>query len=323
MKRRIIFRADAGQNIGYGHFIRSSALADMLKDDFDVLFATINPTDYQKNELSNICSCINLNQATHCEDFLSILQGDEIVVLDNYFFTTDYQRAVRAKGCKLVCIDDMHDKHYVADVVICHELDDASLFSVEPYTRLCLGIEWALLRKPFFEAGRNRRHSAQSEVNNIVVAFGGIDEFHLTDKVITMLLTNEKIKRIDAILGETYKEKKGEIYGIPVKFHRSISAQKVANLFSVCDLAILSASIVCLEALACGAKVAAGYYVDNQYESYNNFKNKHFIYGLGALLELKSLNIEAMSFSNIRTPKIQNVISAYIQCFKSLQGNKN
>ena len=27
-----------------------------------------------------------------------VLQGDEIVVLDNYFFTTDYQRAIKAKG---------------------------------------------------------------------------------------------------------------------------------------------------------------------------------------------------------------------------------
>ena len=29
----------------------------------------------------------------------------------------DYQRAIKQKGCRLVCVDDMHDKHYVADVV--------------------------------------------------------------------------------------------------------------------------------------------------------------------------------------------------------------
>jgi spore coat polysaccharide biosynthesis predicted glycosyltransferase SpsG len=39
MKHKVIFRADADRDIGYGHFVRSSALADMLKDDFDVLFA--------------------------------------------------------------------------------------------------------------------------------------------------------------------------------------------------------------------------------------------------------------------------------------------
>ena len=32
--QKIYFRADAGAEIGYGHFIRTLALADMLKDDF-------------------------------------------------------------------------------------------------------------------------------------------------------------------------------------------------------------------------------------------------------------------------------------------------
>ena len=32
--QKIYFRADASATIGYGHFIRTLALADMLKDDF-------------------------------------------------------------------------------------------------------------------------------------------------------------------------------------------------------------------------------------------------------------------------------------------------
>jgi spore coat polysaccharide biosynthesis predicted glycosyltransferase SpsG len=128
MKRKVIFRADAGQNIGYGHFIRSLALADMLRNDFDILFATVNPTDYQKAELAKVCPFIGFKEETHFNDFRYFLKGNEIVVLDNYFFTTDYQKAIKEKGCKLVCIDDMHDKHYVADVVINHGLDNPALF---------------------------------------------------------------------------------------------------------------------------------------------------------------------------------------------------
>ena len=63
--------------------------------------------------MEKVCPFIPLQEETHSADFLSHLQGDEIVVLDNYFFTTDYQRAIKQKGCRLVCIDDMHDKHYV------------------------------------------------------------------------------------------------------------------------------------------------------------------------------------------------------------------
>ena len=121
MKRKIFFRADASQSIGYGHFIRTLALADMLKDDFDCVFYTQTPTEYQRKELEKVCPFIELpDDDTRFRLFIEELKGDEIVVLDNYFFTTDYQRSIKTKGCKLVCVDDMHDKHYVADVVINH-----------------------------------------------------------------------------------------------------------------------------------------------------------------------------------------------------------
>lgn len=47
-KRQIIFRADAGKRIGYGHFVRTLALADMLKEEFECVFVTQDPTEYQK-----------------------------------------------------------------------------------------------------------------------------------------------------------------------------------------------------------------------------------------------------------------------------------
>ena len=35
--KKIYFRADAGADIGYGHFIRSLSLASILKDSLSVL----------------------------------------------------------------------------------------------------------------------------------------------------------------------------------------------------------------------------------------------------------------------------------------------
>ena len=86
--QKIYFRADASATIGYGHFIRTLALADMLKDDFDCTFFTCHPTSYQVSEMEKVCPFIPLQEETHSADFLSHLQGDEIVVLDNYFFTS-------------------------------------------------------------------------------------------------------------------------------------------------------------------------------------------------------------------------------------------
>jgi spore coat polysaccharide biosynthesis predicted glycosyltransferase SpsG len=104
------------------------------------------------------------------------IQSKQVVV-----FTTDYQKAIKEKGYKLV-------KHYVADVVINHGLDNPALFSVEPYTRLCLGLEWALLRKPFIEASiKNKNKKHRDTIENVVVSFGGVDQYRLTDKSRVML----------------------------------------------------------------------------------------------------------------------------------------
>ena len=123
----------------------------MLKDDFDCVFYTQAPTKYQKREMEAVCPFRELPaDDSRFELFLEILQGNEMVVLDNYFYTTDYQREIKARGCKLVCIDDMHDKHYVADAVINHAPGThETQFSKEDYTKLYLGPEFLLMRKEF------------------------------------------------------------------------------------------------------------------------------------------------------------------------------
>jgi UDP-2,4-diacetamido-2,4,6-trideoxy-beta-L-altropyranose hydrolase len=313
---KIFFRADAGNQIGYGHFIRSLALADMLKEDFDCTFFTQMPTDYQKREAAQVCPLVELPTDDRKFDlFLDKLTGDEIVVLDNYFFTTDYQRAIKAKGCKLVCIDDMHDKHYVADVVINHGIATKEVFDVEPYTRLCLGLDWALLRRPFLEAAKNISNRIYSnEIQKVAVCFGGSDTLHLTEQTIKQLLQNPAIIQIDAIVGNNFTGFE-EFTDTCVRFHQNISAQEVADIFWNCDLAIVSASSVCIEALACGAKVVAGWYVENQREFYEYLENNNIII---PLLNFNNL-INLHSNYNIITKNIPILIqSHYNQLFESL-----
>ena len=67
----------------------------MLKDDFDCVFFTTDPSPYQIDELDKVCRFITLHEESKLDDFLSCLEGTEIVVLDNYFFTTDYQHQIK------------------------------------------------------------------------------------------------------------------------------------------------------------------------------------------------------------------------------------
>ena len=156
--------------------------------------------------------------------FLDALNGNEIVVLDNYFFTTEYQKKIKERGSKLVCIDDMHDKHYFADVVINHALTDPLLFDCEAYTKLCLGFDYALLRAPFLKPV-----SCNNRYKSIIVCFGGSDFLHIADKVVSMLLSLHVQYNIVVVLGE--KAQLSETNSQKVAIKRSLSAYQMAELF--------------------------------------------------------------------------------------------
>lgn len=289
MKQKILFRADAGQSIGYGHFIRTLALADMLKDDFDCVFYTQEPTEYQMGEMEEVCRYVSLPaDKSKFQLFLDALNGNEIVVLDNYFYTTDYQKRIKAKGCKLVCIDDMHDKHYVADVVVNHGFAKESDFSKESYTKLCLGSQYALLRTPFLNSKKTKERSY-----NWMVCFGGSDGNDFTGKAIDQLLIEESPKGIVAVVGDAYRCRE-ELVRKGISVRSRLSASQMADLFQSSSNVVCSASSVCYEAMACGCKVFAGYYADNQQDFYENLAKRQSIIPLG---DLNNNNFERL-FTN-------------------------
>lgn len=292
--RKVYFRADADATIGYGHFIRTLALADMLKDDFDSTFFTCHPTPYQVGEMKKVCPYVALQEERHFDEFLSYLRGDEIVVLDNYFFGTDYQYAIKQKGCKLVCVDDMHDKHYVADVVINHGLMDAMLFDVEPYTKLCLGFDWALLRKPFLEAVK-KEHIHSGKIEKVAVCFGGSDIHDITGYFVNNALQLHQVNSVTAVVGDGYTPHSLWDTDSRLVYRSRLTAQEMTDLFCDSDLVICSASSVCIEALACGTKVAVGWYVDNQANFYSLLSSNDWAIGLGYVeqpsIDLRSVNL--------------------------------
>jgi UDP-2,4-diacetamido-2,4,6-trideoxy-beta-L-altropyranose hydrolase len=274
-KSTIIFRADGGPSIGMGHFTRTLALAEMLNQHFHCIFATRQPTEYQIAEIEKIChSRIDLPEDdAHFEKFLTHLKGDEIVVLDNYYFTTEYQKAIKSKGCKLVCIDDMHDKHFVADVVINHaEGVEKSVYSKESYTQLLLGFQYALLRKEFREPHQLR---GEKEFSGLIM-MGGTDPLGITDKILYSLSEIEMHKPV-AVVANTKSAYRNTVW-----FQKQSSTQ-IADLMEKAEFGILSASTVALEACAVRLPFICGYFVDNQKDIYNGIEKNNLAVCVGDL----------------------------------------
>ena len=316
IKRKIYFRADASATIGYGHFIRTLALADMLKDDFDCTFFTTSPSAYQIEEINKVCRYIALTEETKFEDFINLLNGDEIVVLDNYFFTTGYQKAIKAKGCKLVCVDDLHDRHFVSDAVLNPALLATSEYDVEPYTKLCLGLEYALLRKPFIKQNKD----IEKVYGRWLLAFGGSDFDNMTEKFLSFLQGDSKVKDVTVIVGDAYKYYDNLKNYSKATIYKNLTAEEMSIKMRQAEYAVLPSSTISIEALASGCKVANGYFVDNQIETSMMYKREGYCVGLGDLRKVSSATFidELLQFNPSHCLDFSLIPLKYKQLFNSL-----
>mgnify|MGYP001076975647 CR=1 FL=1 len=281
-KRKVIFRADASPLIGMGHFYRTLALCDMLVSNFNCIFATIVQNEEQKEIIQKFCNdLIELSEATHFDDFLKVLSGNEIIVLDNYYFNTKYQTSIKAKGCKLVCIDDIYDKHYVADIVINHAPLSPYNYSTSVYTQLKIGFEYALLRKEFYTF--LPKHN-DGNFQHGLICMGGADIKNLTLNILKELSKVEYVKKISIVVGANYKYlnilKEAVIYEQSfykkeLHLHVSIGAGIMRQIINEIDFAIVPSSTVLLEVISQNKPVITGYYVKNQKEISNYLYNKY------------------------------------------------
>jgi len=279
MKRIVYLRADADLEIGYGHFMRTLALAEVLSSRFDCRFVTKAPSDFQRNCLKNICQLIELPpNNSRFEIFAKMIQGGEIVVLDNYFYNSEYEKLLRNRGAFVLLIDNLHSRHTCADAVLGFAMGlKETDYSVESYTKLYLGPAYSLIRKPFIEQ-LSKQHPPVLDYNNlkVVISFGGSERSGLAIKIAQMLAETDVVRKVSVIGGNPiFTNKKNIIY------KTGLSANEMRDEFVKNDLAILPASSTMFEALACGILIIGGYLVDNQMVNYRNILDGGGIIGCG------------------------------------------
>lgn len=294
-KPKVIFRADGGSEIGLGHITRSLALADMLKKDFRTIFLTSAPSPEIQSKIKDICEDIiilpetkNLNEEANYLAAEFIERGD-IVVLDGYNFTTEYQKIIKLKQTRVVCIDDIHAYHFIADIVINHSPGtEKERYSAESYTKFLLGADYALLRKPFIDAAEAGCKNKKG--NTVFISFGGFDKFNITEKVIEICLQVENLNELHVVVGLSHADiimrKFNNID--KVKIHANLTAQQMCDLMCRCTLAICPASTVVMEAAATGLKIISGFYVSNQESPYQNLARLKYVYPLGDFNMIKT-----------------------------------
>lgn len=298
--KRILFRADASNTIGYGHVYRLIALIDILKSHYQCVFVSHVSYPFLSDYLyKNKIDFIKVKQIEYSlpdlkkldEEILfdmeGIIQSGDFVVLDGYWFGINFQSRIQFLGARIILIDDINANYENANLVINPSpSSDISLYNSNNKITYALGINYAILRKPFLDNAKMlHKKNATIKKGSVLVCFGGSDYKNLTLSVLNIITKISLFNHIHVVTGPGYSHLemlKNSFNLSSVSFFHNISDQELADLMFITEFAIVPASNILLESMASGLKILSGYYANNQFSQYNNFLKNNLIVPMGS-----------------------------------------
>ena len=301
-RRKLIIRADGSTQIGIGHIVRTIALAQMLSDDFEIHFFSIQIPYILRLQIIELG--FNLVILESESEFLFRIDQYSIIVIDGYQFDEEYQKKIKNLGNKLVIIDDLCEGQYICDLIINHSPSarKENYFS-QSFTKFALGLKYSLLRPAFIEI--INKSKIKKEKLSLLIAFGGSDVQNITLKTLKILSVNTyHFQNIRVVLGPSYPYL-DDLYdfmkdsNFQIELFYSLNEISMKELLEKSEFALVPSSGILFESLACKCKAISGYYVDNQKKVYEGFLR------LGAIIDAKDFNDESLTsaFENISSKK--------------------
>ncbi len=273
------------------------SLAKMIKNDFDISFLLEEHLPQAEHMMQ--AEQFNLIYVDKKKNEDAIYGEADIVVLDGYNFKEITQKKIKAQRKKLIFIDDMHNQHFYADVVM-NVSDSVSQkeYSAEPYTKLFLGSKYALLRNEFIRAAKKPSREI-TKVKGVFLSMGGGDSANVALKVLKALHKITSLTHVHVMIGavnphqaelQSYAESnKGNT---KIFFHKNMSAAEMIALMQECELAICPASGTSVELAAAGIGMISGYTATNQKGILAGLEEHKCLVNVG---DLNSITIETLS----------------------------
>lgn len=245
----ILFRVDASPAFGSGHAMRCLALAEAwLRTRESALFVSACEAFPAVTAVGIETVAIAAEAGSEADAQATIAlareHGADWIAVDGYQFPAEYQRALKASGCRVLVIDDHGQAgEYAADLVLDQNATaDAARYSGRAAgTRLLLGSRFVLLRGNFLR-WRDWRRPVPDRASRILVTFGGADPVNATAKVVQALAGLPDVEIVAAVGPHNFHP----LPELPnVRYIRGVS--DLSELMTACDLAISAAGSTCWE----------------------------------------------------------------------------
>lgn len=264
----VVVRADGGPEIGYGHLVRTGALAsEFFARGHEVTYATTTP-----EHVREVCpGSVDTVTIPSREDFESVRElirnYADVTVVDSYLADGTYQEQLREVSPLLVIADDTRHR-IAADVLVNGNLYAPDLehdvIGSEP--EWCLGSEYLLLRQAITEYA-SKDPPWRDPPTRAIITMGGSDIVELTPTVIRAF--NGFDLRVDAVVGPGFSvEQEDTIRKVADNVSADVRVVRdpddLPERMFQADFAVTTASTTTYELLALGTPIINLSVVDNQ-----------------------------------------------------------
>ncbi len=261
MNIKVLILTEGGQNIGFGHITRCTAIYQAFEEKGIIPTMVVNCDEVVKDLLKDI-NYIPLNWLKEEEKIFEIINKAEIVVIDSYLADLKFYKRVSSVVKTPVYLDDNMRVDYPEGIVVNGSIRAEELnYSKKRGVTYLLGAEYIPLRKEFWNVPEK---TINKNVKNILISFGGINHSDLVCKI------------IDCLKGKF----EFNLYVIESEKNR-LSTSQVLNLMLRADICISGGGQTTYELARVGVPTIGICFYENQKWNLKGWKENGFIEYIG------------------------------------------
>jgi len=285
---QILFRCDAGDHIGGGHLIRCLAFANTLKNEGFSCSFLCNEQAWEFPMLTN--SGFGRVEETELKN-----NYFKYIIVDHYHLNAEYERGLRPYCEQILVIDDLANRLHDCDILLdgspsrkAEDYEDL----VPPSCKLCLGIDYALLRDEFFK--NNWAPKPNSTIRKIFITMGSIDGKEMLPRILEYLNKHNEILEIDILMTRktrTLQKVRDLATQSKHDVNLHVDIQNPVKIMLSCDLAITAGGMTCLELVTMGVPSWTIIVADNQIENVDYLSKRGFLKNIENADTMDDLNL--------------------------------
>lgn len=266
---RVIIFTEGGDNIGFGHITRCSALyEELVGRDIETIFIVYGDNI---DEILEGKEYINTDWK-NLEFLKNFIQKDDYIIIDSYLANLEIYNFISNNAKKCMYIDDNNRIKYPKGIVLNPVLyEDLEYETTNPILR---GKDYIIIRKEFLEDIQPMKKEI-----DILITLGGTDIRNLTPELIKILQKIDFTFNIAIVIGKAFDNKE-EIEALKtdkINLFYNISAIEMRDLILKSKFIICGCGQSINEMLILRANFLPILIADNQLRNYNFLVKKKIV----------------------------------------------